>query len=298
MAKNNDALPKILMMISASLMASVGIFVNLMPISLNAIMEYRGFFGLIWISVLMVALKKQGAVKKLIVLKKDLGLFMAFTVLTILFYFTTIKISGIAVAAFLLYLGPIFSILFIRQVLHEKMPLKGYLSYILGVIGTILILQPWDTLNVSFGFVTGILSAICLGLLTMIKKNIFKKINLIDYLKESLKENDISFGLTWYSALGLSITFSFTFFMENKMFESQVLLAGILLGLIPTALAFTFYNVALQRDVAGNIIIFSYFEPFVASVISALLFGNFSLMVIIGGSLIILGNTNASLLKV
>lgn len=64
----------------------------------------------------------------------------------------------------------------------------------------------------------------------------------------------------------------------------------LLLGLIPTALAFILYNIAIKNDKAGNVIILGYFEPFVATINNAIFLGKLSIFTVLGGILIILAN--------
>ncbi len=65
---------------------------------------------------------------------------------------------------------------------------------------------------------------------------------------------------------------------------------SLLLGFVPTALAFTLYNIGVKKDKGGNIVILSYFEPIMASINTAIFLKNLSIYTIIGGVLIILGN--------
>ncbi|MHA1472598.1 MAG: hypothetical protein ACTSQW_05830, partial [Promethearchaeota archaeon] len=60
--------------------------------------------------------------------------------------------------------------------------------------------------------------------------------------------------------------------------------------LIPTALAFTLYNVGVKKDKGGNIIILSYFEPVMATINTAIFLQNLSIFTIIGGLFVLLAN--------
>ena len=63
-----------------------------------------------------------------------------------------------------------------------------------------------------------------------------------------------------------------------------------MLGLIPTALAFTLYNVGVKKDKGGNIVILSYIEPVMATINTAIFLKNLSIFTVIGGILILLSN--------
>ncbi len=68
------------------------------------------------------------------------------------------------------------------------------------------------------------------------------------------------------------------------------LIIGILLGVFPTALAVTFYNIGLNHDEGGNVIILSYSEPLVSSILSVLIQNILDPMFYLGGSFIIFAN--------
>jgi drug/metabolite transporter (DMT)-like permease len=65
---------------------------------------------------------------------------------------------------------------------------------------------------------------------------------------------------------------------------------ALLLGLIPTAVAFTLYNIGVKKDKGGNIIILSYVETVVATINTIIFLNVFSIFTIIGGIFIIMAN--------
>ena len=65
---------------------------------------------------------------------------------------------------------------------------------------------------------------------------------------------------------------------------------ALVLGLVPTALAFWLYNVGVKNDKGGNIIILAYFEPIMAVFNTIVVLQIFSIFTIIGGSLILIAN--------
>ncbi|MFX0099065.1 MAG: DMT family transporter [Candidatus Hodarchaeota archaeon] len=281
------------MLLSATFMGFGGLFVKFMPVSVYGVLEYRGLFGFAWSTIILLLMRKLGMIPKILKYWRQLIVICLTTILTVLFYFSAIDISGLATAAFLLYNGNLICVLFLTVFMKEKSPRVIYLSYLIAIIGVFLIMQPWKAINLSWGLLMGLLSALMLGSLTFTRKLLYKQISQ-EPVEEQLDKNDVSALLTWYSTLGLAIALSFVFFIEgpSMMLPSSVI-GGILLGLFPTALAFTLYNIALQKDKGGNIIIIAYAEPFVASIIELIVFHVFSIFVLIGGCLIIVGNAIA-----
>ena len=153
-------------------------------------------------------------------------------------------------------------------------------------------LEPWKNENLeTFGALSllfGILSGIALGISILIKKLSYRKLDKID---PEYKEN---FG--FYSGIALSRTLVLGFALLPFSFSNLILLTGkewiisIFLGLITGAIAFSLYNYGLKEDKGGNIIILSYIEPIVASVVNIILLNELSVGIFLGGILIVVAN--------
>lgn len=298
MSPRSSLTSSLLMLVSAACMSIVGVFVRLMPISVYGAVEFRALFGCLWITIIMIVAGKLETIKQMLPLKKKLVAFSLINSLVIMLYFLSIDLAGLSVAAFLLYLGPLFAVIFMRIGLREPIPGPTVISYGLAVIGVLFIMEPWAGISSWEGIITGVLAGITLGVLNFVKKFIFKGMDEGTITLKATKD-DISFGLTWYATFTMMLAFSFTFFIEgSSMISWNVLSWGILLGLIPTALAFTLFNFALQGDKGGHVLIFSYAEPLIASVIGIIMDPReFSPAILIGGIMIVAGNIIISLAR-
>ena len=291
------AVPRLAILTSATLMGIVGLFVKLMPLSTFGVVEFRGFFGLIWMSAILVLMRRTASIRKLCRYPKLVFVIAACSTGTIALYFLCISALGLAVAAFLLYLGNLFAVLFMRLFLKEPLSKITYTSYGLAVAGVVLIMQPWSSATFNVAILLGIGSALVLGVQNVSKRMIFRVIEA-DTREGKPTVQEASAGLAWFTVLGLAVTFSFQWFLEGAaMVTWAAILPGILLGLIPTALAFTLFNIGIQADRSGNVLILSYIEPFVAAIMGAVVLGRFSVFVLVGGSCIIVGNIIALIAK-
>ena len=108
------------MFLAASLMALVGLFVKFMPLSIYGIVEFRGLFGLFWITIILLALKRTKGIRKLANHGRLLLVLVTTNAFVIFFYFLAIDIAGLAIGAFLLYVGNLVALFFMRVVLTEK----------------------------------------------------------------------------------------------------------------------------------------------------------------------------------
>ncbi len=290
---------RVSMFLAGAFMGSVGLFVTYLTKELGmqvfAAVEFRGLFGIVWVTIIMAATRRLHAIKAVLRHWRLVFAVTALSVLTIFLYFVTIITAGLAIAAFLLYVGNLVAVIFMRVFLKEPMPRTTYVAYGLALAG-VLVMEPWGDASLSWGIFTGICSAIVLGLMNMSKKLIFRKegTTLGNSSITGIPLPDLSFGLTWYTTLGLVASFSFAWFIDGQAMATwQAILPATFLGLIPTALAFTLFNYGLKSDKGGNVLIISYAEPIIASIFQLLFFGGIPLPVWIGGALIIVGNVIA-----
>lgn len=285
------------MFLAATFMGSVGLFVTYLTKGLGmqvfAAVEFRGLFGLAWVTAILIATRRTRVIAMLLRHGRLVLAVTVTSVLTIFFYFITINTAGLAVAAFLLYVGNLIAILFMRIFLKEPMPRATYVAYGLALAG-VLVLEPWGDASLSWGIFTGICSAIMLGCINVSKKLVFQAERAraaTGVASDPIPVSELSLGLTWYTTLGLLASFSFAWVIDGAaMITWDAMLPAIFLGLIPTALAFTFFNYGLKSDKGGNVLIISYAEPVMASIFQVLFFGGISFLVLIGGALIIAGN--------
>ncbi|MHA1898699.1 MAG: hypothetical protein ACTSU2_15010, partial [Promethearchaeota archaeon] len=66
--------------------------------------------------------------------------------------------------------------------------------------------------------------------------------------------------------------------------------AGFMLGTLSGGVAFSLYNFGLIKDKQGDVIILSYIEPVVATIINICFLGGISYLVIVGGVIVLLSN--------
>ena len=206
------------------------------------------------------------------------------TPLVVFLYFLNITLTGYAFAAFLLYTSGIFLLFFLVITREEKVSKINFISFILAIAGISIILEFWTGQVLILGIVIGIFSGFCLGLLIFSKKKIYKnrgKINSSENFDVFLTLWSTLFLIFPFLPFGITNLFRITFFD---------LIIILMLGLIPTALAFTLYNVGVKKDKGGNIVILSYIEPVMATINTAIFLKNLSIFTVIGGILILLSN--------
>ena len=290
--KVSPAISKISMLMSATCMGVVGLFVTLLGnYEVYTIVLLRGLFGSLFLTVFLI---KSRSFSKAFIKESFRFHWKALLIsglvypFVIYFYFFTIVSYGYAIAAFLLYTSGIFVIFFIIITKMNHVSKFTIISFILAILGVAIIMEFWNGLILTLGLITGILSGLTLGIFVFYKKIIYNKRNII---KMDLKaKGDFDTFLAWWHILFLIFVFLPFGFSDLLNLTLLEVLIAILLGLISTALAFTLYNVGIKNDEGGDIIILSYFEPIVATILAVLILGRLSIFTIIGGALILFAN--------
>ncbi|MEJ2251552.1 MAG: EamA family transporter, partial [Candidatus Lokiarchaeota archaeon] len=290
--KKSVLISRLAMLSSGILMGNVGLIISFLSrFSVFTIVFFRGLFGIAFLSLVLL-INKSITVRFIIdVFKKYwkwLLIILLINPLVIYFYFVNILMYNYSIAAFLLYTGGIFLLIFLLVFKEEKVSLINIGGFIIAIVGIAIIMEFWNGKFFSLGLFIGLLSGITLGILTFSKKKIYNSIKKQE--KELSSEGDINTFLAWWGTLGLIIYFFPCGGGNQFQLNLFELVICILLGLLPTALAFTLYNIGIRNDKGGNIVILSYFEPVVATLNTIIFLREFSIFTIIGGSLILLAN--------
>jgi drug/metabolite transporter (DMT)-like permease len=290
--KVSPKISKISMLISAILMGNVGLLVTALErYSTFTLVLLRGIFGTIFLTLFM--LKSRSFSKEFF--KESFKLHWKWLLVVgllnpvvIVLYFMNIVISGYAIAAFLLYTNGIFVLVFLIVFKIEKVSRINIVSFILALIGVAIIMEFWNGLEPSLGVILGILSGLALAILIFSKKMIYMERDKDTNNLNAIGNFDTF--MAWWPTLFLILLFLPLGGAELVNLTIIDLIFALILGLLPTALAFTLYNVGVKNDKGGNIIILAYLEPVMATINNVIFLNELSIFVIIGGTLILLAN--------
>jgi drug/metabolite transporter (DMT)-like permease len=279
---------KISMFLSGIFMGNVGIFISLLSgYPIYTIVLFRGIFGAAFLIIFMLITGSFSITffKECFKMHWKHLIVLAITNPLIVFlYFLNITLTGYAFAAFLLYTNGVFLLIFLVITKQDKVSKINFISFILAIAGISIIMEFWTGQVLILGIILGIFSGFCLGILIFYKKKIYKVRGKIN------SNGNFDAFLTLWSTLFLIFPFLPLGITDLFKITTLDLIIIILLGLIPTALAFTLYNVGVKKDKGGNIIILSYFEPVMATINTAIFLKNLSIFTIIGGLFVLLAN--------
>jgi drug/metabolite transporter (DMT)-like permease len=280
---------KFSMFLSGTFMGLVGLFVSYFNNrSVYSAVALRGLFGFCWLLILILSL---GIGKNSIELFKKypipILLQAVFSALTVYFYFSAIIQLNFAEAAFLLYLGPVITVIFNDIFLKVKIIRRAFIAFPIAIFGLAMILNIHEEFIINVGIFNGIMAALCLAISNTIKNYAFQRIKRDDCEINAILIHSL---MPLFVCLVLTLMFIFQSDIITIPLTLPELIVGILMGLIPTALGFLFYNIGLNQDKGGDVIILSYSEPIVASILSILIQNIIDPLFYLGGALIIIAN--------
>lgn len=246
--------------LAALLWGSLGLFGKtlnsngVMPIAVVAI---RILIAFVFLLIYWIFIKREKPKIK----RSDIPLLLLYTLLSVIaynfLYFSAISLIPIAVAAILLYLSPIFVVFLSSIFLGEKLTSQKIIATAIVLFGTILVVNPQNFQNINLmGILFGIGSGLTFALYSLLGKKLTKNNDTVSIVTYSFGLGSI--GLIAMAMFSKQISISYSF-------NSWILL--LILGLIPTLLAFVSYNSGLKKIEASKASIISTLEPVVAAIL-------------------------------
>ena len=271
---------------SMFIFGTIGIFVRHIPLPSSMIALVRGFVGAFFV-LLFVYLKKskldKAAIKKNFVM---LALSGAFIGINWILLFESYNYTTVATATICYYMEPIFVILASPFLLKEKLTAKKAICAAVALLGMVFVSGVLETGIPALSEVKGILyglGAACFYA-TVVLMN--KKITEINAYDKTIMQ------------LGMGAIVLSPYVMLTQDFGTAALsitpsLWALLLfvGLVHTGVAYALYFDSMKELKAQTLAIFSYIDPIVAIILSALLLKESMGLYGVIGAVLVLGST-------
>lgn len=161
-------------------------------------------------------------------------------------YFKAVEVTGVSIAAVLLYTSPLFLAVFSKIVYKEKMTRAKIISLILCCIGAIMAVTGGvlDLKGINtYGIIMGIMAAITYALMPIISKNALK-----EFSSETILIYGFLFGAIFMIPSAKPVE------MIGFVTDMNVLPYMILLGVFPAAMAYIFYAEGIARGCELSIV--------------------------------------------
>ncbi len=277
---------KMQLMASMFIFGTIGIFVRYVPLPSSVLALVRGFVGALFV-FLFLKLKKSSISKDAI--KNNFKMLclsgVALGVNWILL-FEAYRYTTVATATLLYYLAPIFVILVSPVLLKEKLTAKKAVCVLFALLGMVFVSGVLETgipaLSEAKGILYGLGAATFYASVILMNKKI-KDISAYD--KTIMQLGVAAVVLTPYILLTENI---------GELAASLTpfaLVMLLLVGIVHTGVAYVLYFGSMGSLKANTIAIFSYVDPIVAILLSALFLKEPMGIIGVIGAVLVLGST-------
>lgn len=273
---------------------TIGILVRYIPLPSSIIALVRGVLATIFLLAVMAGGKRwpdKTAITRNLALLLISGALIGFNWILL---FEAYNYTSVAVATLCYYLAPVFVIIASPFVLQEKLSMKKALCVIAALAGMVLVsgviqnyVRGGNTEDLNL---TGVLLGIGAGALYATIILINKKLkDISSYDTTVMQLAAASIVLVPYCLLTVDMGA-----LEVTPVSAVLLL---IVGIVHTGIAYVLYFGSIKELPAQTVAIFSYIDPILAVLLSALLLKESMDMLSILGAILILGSTFVSEMK-
>ncbi len=269
--------------IAASLWGIIGIFIrqfNNLGFNSMQIIFVRALFTVVILLPIIFSYKKSLLKIKL----KDIWCFLGTGVLSIVlftyFYFTTITVSSLSLAAVLMYTAPFFMVLLAAILFKEKITVLKIFACVIAFLGCMMVSGIFNSGIFSlYALITGVLSGIFYALYTVFSRYaLLKGYNTLTIIIYSF----IFALLGCLPFINIKLTLTITFLNYNNI------LTAVGIALFCTILPYLFYTYGLKNTQTGVALITASIEPVVATVVGFLFFNETPSIIALLGIVLVL----------
>lgn len=282
----NSLYPKLGLIASMTVFGTIGIFVRYIPIPSSIIAMIRGFIGMLFL--LAVVLVRRSKISWELIKKKTLSLFLsgAFIGINWILLFESYRHTTVATATLCYYLAPIFVILASPLVIGEKLTVKKLICVCTALVGMVFVSGILNVKSFKLSEISGILLGVGAAVF-------YASVILLNKKLAEIPTFDKTFMQLGFAAV---VILPYTLIREDFgaiEFTLPVILLLLVVGVIHTGLSYALYFGAIGKLPSHTVAIFSYIDPIVAIILSALLlnepmgvFGIIGAVMILGAAFI------------
>lgn len=252
------------LIIAMAIWGSIGIFRRYIPLSSSLLALTRGIIGTLFL-ILMISFKKEklnlAAIKKNMLLLILSGAFIGFNWILL---FESYNYTSVATATLCYYMAPIIVIVVSPFLLKEPLTKKKVFCVITALTGMVFVSGVLQTgiSNVSefTGIFFGLAAAVLYGSVVLLNKKIT---DISAYDKTIVQLGSAAIVLLPYTLL--------TEDLSKISFTTNTLGFLLLVGVVHTGIAYALYFGSLPKLKAQTAALFSYLDPIIAILLSAVL---------------------------
>ena len=279
--KNEQALARWKIIGAMVIFGTIGVFKEYIPFPSGMIAMARGLIGFLFLIVLL-AVKRQPiswrAIRNNLLLLLASGVLMGFNWILL---FEAFNYTSVATATLCYYMAPIFVTLAAPLVLKERLTVGKVILSLVAFVGMILVS---DVIHIGVsnvgelkGILLGLLAALLYAAVVLLNK---KLRDISAYDRTIVQLAAASVALVPYVLLAENIS--------GTVFSVPAVLLLLVVGILHTGVAYALYFGGMEHLPAQTVAIFSYIDPVLAVVLSAVVLQEgMSFLTLIGGGLIL-----------
>ncbi len=275
---------KSLLILAMFIFGTIGIFRKYIPIPSSMLALTRGIIGVIFLAM-VVLLKKEkiswAAIKKNFWLLCISGAMIGFNWILL---FEAYNYTTVATATLCYYMAPIFVILVSPFLFREKLTITKLLCVVVAIVGMVFVsgvLQSgMDVVSELGGVLLGLGAAVLYASVIVMNKKIT---GIGAYDKTMLQLGAAAVVLLPYTLLTENI--------KEVAFTPTIIVMLLIVGVIHTGFAYVLYFGSIEKLNAQTVALFSYIDPVVAIILSAILLREEMGVFGVIGAVMILGST-------
>lgn len=285
---NENTKAKLSLILSMFIFGTIGIFRKYVPLSSGLLAISRGYIGALFLIFLIVVIKKNKisfkAIKNNLFLLCLSGVFIGINWILL---FESYQYTSVATATLCYYMAPVFVIIASPFLFKEKITLKKVICVIVALVGMVLVSGIIETGFTGIGELKGILLGLGAAAFYASVIVLNKKIeNVPIYDKTTVQLASAATVLVPYSI----------FVEDNSSVEITpiVIIMLLVVGVVHTGFTYALYFGTIEKLNTQTVALFSYIDPIVAIILSAVILSE--KMSIFGaiGAVLILGSTMIS----
>ena len=285
---NENTKAKLSLILSMVIFGTIGIFRKYVPLSSGLLAISRGYIGALFLIFLIVVIKKNKisfkAIKNNLFLLCLSGVFIGINWILL---FESYQYTSVATATLCYYMAPVFVIVASPFLFKEKITLKKVICVIVALVGMVLVSGIIETGFTGIGELKGILLG--LGAAAFYASVIV--------LNKKIENVPIYDKTTVQLASAATVLVPYSIFVEdnsNVEITPIVIIMLLVVGVVHTGFTYALYFGTIEKLNTQTVALFSYIDPIVAIILSAVILSE--KMSIFGaiGAVLILGSTMIS----
>lgn len=271
------------LILAMTIFGTIGIFVKYIPLPSSVIACVRGFVAVAFLLLMTFVKKSKISFKDI---KKNLLLLVisgAFIGINWILLFEAYRYTTVATATLCYYMAPIFVTLASPFILKEKLTLKKGLCVFTALIGMIFVsgIVGTGSLQINLpGILCGVGAAFFYACVILLNKHI-----------KDISSYDMTMTQLFVAAVVILPYTLLTADISAVTLDVKAIICLFIVGIVHTGFAYMIYFSSISSLKAQTVAIFSYIDPVIAIILSALLLkekmGLFGFI----GAILILGST-------